>query len=305
MHGKNIHFVVVGKGRLLVHAVAEQFVINHVVASDKTREVEGFGRGIERDGAQLRVLTDGLCGDVLVARHGEVRPNLVAHDHHVVLAEQLHGLLQLPALPDSAAGVVRRADDGGVDLMADDLFFHVRIVHAPDTMFVPFELAVDDMVAVILQAACKADVGRAQDEDVVALGAVNVQRRHNAAQHAVFIANVLRKKTLHTVLCPLPVDDSLVIRIRRAEIAEERVPDSFGNGLRNGGDGCKVHVRDPHGKKRNAVLGRVRGEARHGADPVDSQRVHSMAVINGRKIVMHNMPHFCLFAENRRIAVLL
>ena len=174
MHGKNVHFVVVGKGRLLVHAVAEQFVINHVVASDKTREVEGFGRGIERDGAQLRVLTDGLCGDVLIARHGEVRPNFVAHDHHIVLAEQLHGLLQLPALPDSAAGVVRRADDGGVDLMADDLFFHVRIVHAPDTMFVPFELAVDDMVAVILQAACKADVGRAQDENVIPLRAVDV-----------------------------------------------------------------------------------------------------------------------------------
>ena len=292
-------------GRLLVHTVAEQFVINHVVASDETREVEGFGRGIERDGAQLRVFADGLCGDVLVARHGEVRPNLVAHDHHVVLAEQLHGLLQLPALPDSAAGVVRRADDSSVDLMADDFFLHILIVHAPDAMFVPFELAVDDMVAVILKAACKADVGRAQDENVIPLRAVDVQGRYNAAQHAVFIADVLRKKTLHTVLCPLPVDDSLVIRIRRTEITEEGVLDARSDGLRNGRDGCKVHVRDPHGKKCRAVLRCVGRKARHGADTVDSQRVHSMAVINGRKIVMHNMPHFCLFAENRRIAELL
>lgn len=102
------------------------------------------------------------------AGQGKIRPDLVADHHHIVLSEQLHCLLQLPALPDSAAGIVRRADDGGVNLMLHDLFFHVDIVHAPDTGAVLFERAVDDVIAVVFQAAGKADVGRAQNEDLVA-----------------------------------------------------------------------------------------------------------------------------------------
>ena len=100
--------------------------------------------------------------------------------------------------------------------MLHDLFFHVGIVHAPDTGVVLFERAVDDVIAVVFQAPGKADVGRTQNEDLVAARAEDVQRRHNAAQHAVFIADMLRQQALR----PLPVDDGVKIRLRRAEVAE-------------------------------------------------------------------------------------
>ena len=220
VHGKHVHLVIMGKRRLLFQPFAQHFVIHNMIAADQTRKVEGFGGRIERDGAVFRIGAYRLRRDMLIAGQGKIRPDLVADHHHIVLSEQLHCLLQLPALPDSAAGIVRRADDGGVNLMLHDLFFHVDIVHAPDTGAVLFERAVDDVIAVVFQAAGKADVGRAQNEDLVAARAEDVQRRHNAAQHAVFIADMLRQQALHTILRPLPVDDGVKIRLRRAEVAE-------------------------------------------------------------------------------------
>ena len=41
-----------------------------------------------------------------------------------------------------------------------------------------------------------------------------------AAEYAVFIADMLRQQALHTILRPLPVDDGVKIRLRRAEVAE-------------------------------------------------------------------------------------
>ena len=73
---------------------------------------------------------------MLVAVEDHVRPDLVGDHEHVVLFEELHGALQLPALPDAATGVVGGAEDNGVDLVVHDLLLHVLKVHAPDVVLV-------------------------------------------------------------------------------------------------------------------------------------------------------------------------
>ena len=63
------------------------------------------------------------------------------------------GLLQLPTLPHTAAGVVGRAEHGGVDLVLHDLLLHVLKIHPPHAVLVLLQGAVDNVVAVIGQGS--------------------------------------------------------------------------------------------------------------------------------------------------------
>ena len=134
-----------------------------MIAADETGKVEGLGGGVEGGSAHPGVLTDGLGRDVLVAGEDDVRPDLVGYDVDIILFVQLHGLFQLPPLPDAAAGVVGAAQDGGVDVLFGEVLFHVGVVHPPDAILVLHQRGVDDVIAVVGQAAGEADVGGAVD----------------------------------------------------------------------------------------------------------------------------------------------
>ena len=220
-----------------------------------------------------------------VAIQKDVRPDLVRHHKHVVFPEQLHGLFQLFPLPDAAAGVVRAAEDGGVDLLVFQMLLHVGIVHPPDAVFVLDQRAVDDVVAVVLKAAGKADVGRAVDKHLAAPGADAVQRADDAAQHAVFVADVLGFQPGHAVAGILPVENRIIIRFGRVEIAVCRVLCPCDDGLRDGRHGGEVHIRHPHGDRVEALLG-GRG-CKAGAQTVHRDRILAAAVHQGGKIVFH------------------
>ena len=110
-----------------------------------------------------------LRGDVLMAVEQDVRPDLVGDDVDVVLLEKRHCLFELPAFPYAAARVVRRAEDGGVDLVLHDAALHVLKVHAPDATLVKDKRTVDEVVAVSVADAREAHVGGGVYEHVVTL----------------------------------------------------------------------------------------------------------------------------------------
>ena len=154
---------------LLLNAVAQPRVVDHVVRANETSQVEGLGRSIEGDHVVVRPVAHLLRGDVLMAVEQDVRPDLVGDDVDVVLLEERHCLLELPALPYAAARVVRRAEDGGVDLVLHDAALHVLKVHAPYATLVKDERAVDEMVAVSVADAREAHVRGGVHEHVVTL----------------------------------------------------------------------------------------------------------------------------------------
>ena len=225
------------------------------------------------------------------ALQDQVGPDLVGDDEDVILPEQLHGLLQLPFFPDPAAGIVGGAENGCVDLVVDDLLFHVRKVHAHDVIFVGLQKAVDQMIAVILQRLGKADVGRSMDQHVVSPGAEYIEGADDPAQDAVGVADVLLLKALHAVALLLPADDGLIVFLPGIEVAVGRMLHTACDGLRDGGGGGEIHVGHPHGDGVKAVPGGAGGH-RIDAQGIYSNGVHAPALQNGSKIIFHGNSPF-------------
>ena len=76
----------------------------------------------------------------------------------------------------------------------------------------------DQLVAVVFQTVGKADIGGAVDQNLIAPGAHAVQGADDAAQNAVFIADVLPGQVRNTVSLCLPADDGIVIFRGRVKI---------------------------------------------------------------------------------------
>ena len=77
-----------------------------------------------------------LCADIGYKSINHDGEQLCGDHVDVVFSEQLHGPLQFPTLPDPAAGVMGRAEDGGVNGMFPELTLHIRIVHTPDSILI-------------------------------------------------------------------------------------------------------------------------------------------------------------------------
>ena len=294
MHRQYIHIVIMRLGALGDNAVAQILIINNVIAAYQTGQIEGLAGRVYRHGVLACPVGDGLCRNVLVTLQNDVRPDLVRDDDAVVGLVDLHRLLQLPPFPDTAAGVVRAAEYGHMDFLGLQLGVHILIVHPPDAVFVLFQRAVDDLVAIVVDAHRKADVGGAVEQYAVTGGRKRGQRRDNAAQNTVLVADCFFGQTGHTVADRLPLYDRIVILVRCLKVAEGRVLGSLDDGFRDGGHGGKVHVRDPHGDDVKAVLGQVRGKA--GAETVNSDGVLAVAIHDGCKIVLHSPSFFLVCA---------
>ena len=148
-----------------------------------------------------------------------------------------------------------------MDILGFQLGVHILVIHTPYAVFVLFQRAVDDFVAVVLDAHGKADVGGAVQQHAVAGRGKRGQCRNHAAQNAVFVADIFLGQAGHAVAGFLPAYDGIIIFVRRLKVAERRVLGSFDDRLRNGGYGGKIHIRHPHRDDIKAVLGTIRGKA--------------------------------------------
>ena len=154
------------------------------------------------------------------ARHDDVRPDLIGEDDAVVCGIDLHGLLDLPALPDPSGGIVGGAENGQMDPVLPELPVHVLVVHAPDALGVPDEIAVDRFAAGALQHMGEADVGGRVEQDLLSGRGEHADGGAHAAQDPVFIADVFFFQIRDALAVPMPVQNSLIVGLRLPEIAE-------------------------------------------------------------------------------------
>ena len=287
MHRKDIHLVVVSLIGHGAHAIAQRLVIDDVVAADQARQVKRLARRIEGDRAHAGILAHRLRRDMLVAGHDDVGPDLVRDHHAIVPAIDVHGALNLIALPYAAAGVMRRAEHRGMDMVLDELAPHVLKVHAPHTLVVELKRAVDNAIARGFDRLGKADVGRAVDQHRIARLDIRAQGRHDAAQHAVFVADMLREQALDAITAALPFDDAVEVLVARIEIAKHGMLGALNDVLLDRGHRGKVHVRHPHGNAVEALVRRVRSHAGDLAPGVNGDSIHAVTVDKRSKVVFH------------------
>ena len=168
-----------------------------------------------------------------------------------------------------------------------ELLIHILVIHAPYAVLVQLERAVDDAIAVVLDAHGEPDVGRAVQEHAVARSGERGQRTDHATQDPVLIANRLAGQSGNPIARGLPVDNGAVIVVGGGEVPVGGMLRPFDDGLRDRGHGREVHVRHPHGDDVETLAWRVRRESRVGAQSVDRDRIHAMPVHDGREIIRH------------------
>ena len=66
IHTHQVHFVEVGQGLLLLEPVPEPGVVDNGIAAHQSCQIEGLAGGVHGGSAHLRVLGDGLGGNVLI-----------------------------------------------------------------------------------------------------------------------------------------------------------------------------------------------------------------------------------------------
>ena len=224
---------------------------------------------------------------MLKLRTDNVRPNFIGDDIYIVLLAQGHESLDLFPLPHPATGIVGRTKDGSMYLFGDDLFLHVGKVHPPHPLGVLHQRGVDNVVAVGGEAFGETNVGRGVDQHLVSLGTEDPQGADHTAQHAVFIADVLRLQSGNTVSPLLPADDGGVVFLRRAEVAVKGVFHPLDNSLWHSGTGSEVHVGHPH---RDEVKTLFRAKGGHAASThaVDGHSIPTLSLDEAGKIVFHH-----------------
>ena len=287
MHGEDIHFVVVGLVGHGAHAVAQRLVVDNVVAADQTRQVERLARRIEGNRAHAGILAHRLRRDMLMSQQDDIGPNLVRDHHAIVLAIDVHGALDLVTLPYATAGIVRRAEHRGMDVILGELVLHVLKVHTPHALVVELKRAVDNAIARGLNGLGKADVGGAMDQHRIAWLDIRAQRRHDTAQHAVFVADMLRCQALDAITAALPFDDAVEVLGARVKVAKHGVLGTLNDVLLDRGHRSEVHVGHPHGNAVESLVGCIRSHTGDLTPRVNGDGVHAVAVDKRAKIVFH------------------
>ena len=174
-----------------------------------------------------------------------------------------------------------------MNVVLGELVLHVLKVHAPHALVVELKRAVDNAIARGFDGLGKADVGGAVDQYRIARLDIRAQRRHDTAQHAVFIADMLRCQALDAITAALPFDDAIEVLGTRIEVAKHGVMDALNDVLLDRGHRGEVHVRHPHGYAVEALVGCVRGHTGDLAPRVNGNGVHAVAVDKRAKVVFH------------------
>ena len=140
-----------------------------MVAAHKSRQIEGLGRRIDCHSPILRILRNRLCRYMFVCIQNNVRPDFIRNDKHIISFENIHGLFQLPALPHTPGRIVRRTRDSYMNLLLFDFSLHVLIVHAPDTVFILYKIAVNNVKAVVRQGSSKSNICWCMNQHLIPL----------------------------------------------------------------------------------------------------------------------------------------
>ena len=204
-----------------------------------------------------------------------------------MLTIDAHGVLDLVALPHAATGIVRRAENSSMDMVLRKLALHVLKIHAPHALVIELQRAMDNAIARGFDGLSKADVGRTMDQHRVTGLHIGAQRRYDAAQHTVFVADMLKRQALDAITAALPLDNAVEVLGARIKVAKHRVLGTPNDVFLNRRHRGKVHIRHPHRDAVEALVGNVWRHTGDLAPGVNGDGVHAVAVDKRAKIVFH------------------
>ena len=116
------------------------------------------------------------------------------------------------------------------------------------------------------------------DQHRIARLDIRAQRRHDTAQHAVFVADMLRRQALDAITAALPFDDAVEVLGTRIEVTKHGVLGALNDVLLDCRNRGEVHVRHPHGNAVEALVGCVRSHTGDLTPRVNGDGVHAVAV---------------------------
>ena len=136
MHGKHIHGIIMAFAAACHNSVTKIGIIDHVITSNQTGQIECLAWRIQCDGPLLCVLAYRLGRCVVISFQNQIRPDLVGNNNTVVCLIDFHGLFDFFRLPDSSGRVVWITEHCDMDLVCLDFGIHIFIVHPPDSFFI-------------------------------------------------------------------------------------------------------------------------------------------------------------------------
>ena len=174
-----------------------------------------------------------------------------------------------------------------MDVVLGEFALHVLKVHAPHALVVEFKRAVDNAIARSFDGLGKTNVGGAMDQHCIARLDIRAQRRHDTAQHAVFVADMFRAQALDAIAAALPFDDAVEVLGARVKVAKHGMLSALNDVLLDRGHRGEIHVGHPHGNAVEALVGCVRSHTGDLAPRVNGDGIHAVAVDKRAKVVFH------------------
>ena len=160
MHRQHVHRIIVALCRRTPHAVSEIRIINDMIASDESCQIEGLAGREERDCPTARIRTHHLRRYMPVISQNNVRPDLIVDDDHFISPIDLQGIPDLFLCPYPSAWVMRITEDCDMDVILLYFAVHVLIIHPPYAALILFQRTQHDAVTGALNRAGEADIGR-------------------------------------------------------------------------------------------------------------------------------------------------
>ena len=77
MHGKKVHFIIMGFAAFCLNPVPEIFIVDDMIASHQTCQIKGLAGSIQGNSAVSGILTHGLSWNVFVSFQNQIRPDLI------------------------------------------------------------------------------------------------------------------------------------------------------------------------------------------------------------------------------------
>ena len=109
MHGKKVHFIIMGFAAFCLNPVPEIFIVDDMIASHQTCQIKGLAGSIQGNSAVSGILIHRLGGDMLMTIQKDIRPDFIRDYNAVICPVNFHGFFQLLPFPHTAAGIVGAA----------------------------------------------------------------------------------------------------------------------------------------------------------------------------------------------------
>ena len=247
-HGESVrlgHFIGIERAPyfMLQHGIRD-----HYGSRVKTGDIERFGRCHAGHGVHCALLIHRGKGYVIVSRIGQIAVNFVADYGHMIVPAKLTYACEGVAIPDSAYGIVRIAQNHQRGLRISQLGFQIGPVDGVMSGTVIFQWRFKHSASIIDNRIEENVVDRSLDKHIlVGSGEFSYHagdcRHHAGAKYQRFRVDI---KIVPTAP---PVNICLIPFRRNNRISENTVVKTL---LQCGSDlwsGLKFHIRHPHGQR--------------------------------------------------------